>query len=206
MTRSTAFALVSLAVTLASPNAEALHPTSFPHQHVSREVKEEPQEANTELRSAPYSYLGIGLAGSGVIDHELGMGFGAEVFGGWRLNPWAALELELFINFHDRPTEAKLVNAISGMVRLHLSEQGLVEPYLLLGVSVSGVHGQESLMGFGFASGAGLDFNLNADVAIGLKALYRGAFLNAERGTESVDLTTSIISAISGSAHVRLNF
>ena len=105
-----------------------------------------------------------------------------------------------------------MLTALTGLVRLYLATPEVVEPYVALGVSLSTAYtgtSNVSLSGFGFSGGAGLDFNLNEEVTIGIKTLYRGIYLTTDHMQAGLDVAlpeeSSFMNMITASAHIRLN-
>jgi opacity protein-like surface antigen len=210
--------------------AHALHPTNFPHQHVEHPAPQpqaepdNPEDASLEERFRPYA--GVGLTGGSVIpsgsllSQGLGGGGGFELFFGCRLNQWTAVDLEWTTTVHSTQgdqgfrVDSALLSTLSGILRIYMTQPHLVEPYVAVGVTLLNANGgpQSSitLMGLGFTAGLGLDINLTHDLTLGIRALYRGGFLDnrVDRFDHLPDFPdeASFMSLVMGSAHVRLSF
>jgi len=113
MTKRLPAILAAAAMTLAAwtPDARALHPAPFPHQH-AQEAAPRPPEARP--RREPVGAhakgalsVGIGFTGGVIpatgssISNSLDSGVGFNLHVGWRLNDWASVDLEWFTTFHD---------------------------------------------------------------------------------------------------------
>ncbi len=229
----TALLAVTVVASLPSP-AQALHPAPFPHRHVREEVPEPPQPEPEEKRRRPRRdveephylpslYLGVGAGLAGVVPDghasslstELGAGGGFELFLGWRLNEFAAVDLEWMSTFHRGKDSfnSGLLSALNGIVRVYLMEPDDFEPYALVGVGLFLLNRDGdslgTLNGPGFVAGAGLDWHLNRVVTLGAKAMYRGAYLDFQDGATLDPLVSELptfIHLMTLSAHVRLNF
>jgi opacity protein-like surface antigen len=226
--------LVALAALSAiSDPARALHPTNFPHQHVEHPTPEPPAAPETPEAPDPdhievdtRSYIGLGLTGGGLIpdgnqlSEGLGGGGGFEVFIGWRFNRWIGVNVEWATTIHSTQgdpgfqVDSALLGALSGIVRVYMTPPQCFEPYAAFGISLltanGGPQSSISLMGLGFTAGLGLDIHVAPDLAVGIKATYRGGFLDnsAERVDHLADFPdeASFISLVTGSTHVRLSF
>lgn len=233
MRRVVTLAAAMMLWVFAAPPAQALHPAPFPHRHVT-EVTAEPAAPETEEkrrrprrdvetpRFLPTLYLGVGAGAAAVfpgdstsLATELGVGGGFEIFLGWRLNEFAAVDLEWMSTFHagKNTFNSGLLSALTGIVRVYLMEPGEFEPYALVGVGLFLLNRDgdslATLSGPGFEAGAGVDWHLNRVVTLGGKAMYRGAYLDFQEGTTLDPLGSelpSFIHLMTLSAHVRLNF
>lgn len=223
-------AVILLSVWVMTGEAHALHPTNFPHQHIAHPTPDEheaPHSAETDpLERRLRAYVGVGLVGGGLIPDGaqladgLGGGGGFELFLGGRFNQWVGADLEWTTTIHGTGgdpgfrVDAALLSTLSGLVRVYMTCPQFLEPYAAIGISLittdGGPQSSLSIMGLGFTAGFGLDMYLTDDVVLGLKALYRGGFLDnsAERVDHLPDFPdeASFISLITGSAHVRLSF
>ena len=170
-------------------------------------------------------------------DDELASGLkpggGMNLYLGWRLSNWAAVDLEWFTTFHatsfpaltstaeDDEDEDKRIPAIenamlssfSGLVRIYFLNPGFFEPYAIVGASffvlTRGLNSTDGLPGLGFCTGLGAAFNLNETMGIGARVLYRGAFFdNTEYPIPlpGAPEQSAFINLLVMSAHVRLNF
>jgi hypothetical protein len=147
MTHRLSSALLAAIVALAvwAPDARALHPAPFPHKHVEeaapRPAEARPRREPVRPRYLPTVYAGIGLIALGVIGDEdtssmangLEGGGGFELFVGWRLNPWAAVDLEWFTTFHETNyagsnLDTAMLGGLSGLVRVYILDPGEFEP------------------------------------------------------------------------------
>ena len=213
-----------------SGTAQAFHPTNFPHQHVEHPTPEpQPVMSVPEvdlLGERLRAYVGIGLTGGGLIpdgnqlSEGLGAGGGFELFVGGRLNQWVGADLEWSTTIHGTEgdpgfrVDAGLLSTLSGLVRVFMTAPQVFEPYAVFGITLitadGGPQSSLSLMGLGFTAGLGLDIYLSTNVALGIKALYRGGFLDnsADRVDYLPDFPdeASFISLVTGSTHVRLSF
>jgi len=247
MTRLTNHLLLAgLMLTAWAPDAAALHPATFPHEHV-QEAAPRPPEARPRrepvgAHSAGALSVALGLAGSSVFDTGntlgagLGSGVGFNLHVGWRLNPWAAVDLEWFSTFHDtsypdrvlvaddpdttedeeerlQGLNAAMLSGASSLVRFYLLDPGFIEPYVAVGAGIfmlsGGINSETALTGIGFAAGGGAEFNLSDTVGIGARVLYRGAFFDNTKEPiplEGVPEETSFVNMLTFSAHLRLNF
>ena len=244
---STTFLILSaLMMTTWSQPAAAHHPTSFPHEHVQepapRPPEARPRREPVGAHADGALSIGLGLAGTAVmptgtgLSDNLGEGIGFNLHVGWRLNPWAAVDLEWASTFHDttfedttivaddpataadefqgtRGLDAAMFSSASGLVRIYVLDPGLFEPYVALGVGLfmlsGGINSETALTGVGFSAGGGAELNLSDSVGVGARVLYRGAFFdNTKQPTplEGVSNEASYMNMLSFSAHVRLRF
>ena len=230
MTHRLSAALLATIVTLVvwSPDALALHPAPFPHKHVEeaapRPAETRPRREPVRPRYLPTVYAGVGLIALGVIgDEDTGSlangiegGGGFELFVGWRLNPWAAVDIEWFTTFHETNytgsnLETAMLGGLSGLVRVYILDPGEFEPYATLGLGLllasAGQNSGGPLTGPVFSGGFGADLNLNHTITLGAKALYRGAFMDNRGGQlQGAPTEAAFLSMVSLSAHLRLNF
>jgi opacity protein-like surface antigen len=238
--------LAAVMLTAWAPSAAALHPAPFPHEHV-QEAAPRPPEARPRrepvgAHSEGALSVGLGLSGTvtvntgNALSAGLGNGVGFNLYVGWRLNPWAAVDLEWFTTFHettyadttvidDDPStpeveerviqglDAAMFGSASGLVRIYLLDPGMFEPYVALGVSLfmlsGGVNSETSLTGLGFAAGGGAELNLSDTIGLGAKVLYRGAFFDNTKEPiplEEVPQEASFVNMLTFSAHLRLKF
>lgn len=221
---------------LSAPQAMALHPADFPHQHV--EVPNESAEEHAQEESTPEDerwvhvepfhryYGGVGIVGMGVLPNGtqltegLGAGPGFEVFAGWRFNPWIAFDFAWSTSFHATSEDEgfkidlALMSALSGSIRIYLIEPERLEPYVAVGATLvttsGGPQSSLSLMGVGVVGALGLDIHLNDWLTLGVKATYTGTFLDnqIDRLDHLPDYPAeaTFLNLLGGATHLRLNF
>ena len=152
---STALLTTAIVLTVAAPEAKALHPAPFPHRHVEeaapRPAEARPRREPVTPRYLPTIYAGIGISALGVLPKEgdpsyLGNGIdggaGFELFVGWRINPWVAVDLEWFTTFHGTNFAAAgssnaTLSGLNGLVRLYLLDPSEFEPYAAIGLGLA---------------------------------------------------------------------
>ena len=147
--------------------------------------------AGGQVMAMPILFQGVEGIGA------LGPGGGGGLFGGVRLGPMVALEVNWTMTVHDESysegpytlvTEigAIHVQTVTADFKLHIPSRGPIEPYFQIG-------GGYAMMGFmeyeypsaffatgpTFEIGGGLDFWLSPFVSVGGHLLYRGMYFSA---------------------------
>jgi hypothetical protein len=122
-------------------------------------------------------------------------GGGFDLFLGWRINPFFALEVGYSMSVHGTSDDfddfnRAILNGLSldGRIFFMPSARRL-EPYIQLGGGAYGVHEdrQESkwMSGGGLHGGGGIDLHLSRVLAIGVKVLYKGLWMDNGSETEA---------------------
>ena len=172
------------------------------------------------------AYIGIG--GLGVYNASSGAGVseliksggGFTIFAGARTSPYAAFEVGLTGTIHDftpenpqNTTEMGVLQAVTIDGKIFLTPESVrFEPYLQLGagyyVLSSDVFASNELHGLGIQAGAGVDIRLNPAVAIGVRGVYKGVFVNNDYDTAywGVPPESAVMSMVNGEMNIQFYF
>ncbi len=159
-----------------------------------------PRRASHDPRSS--FYLGVGGVGTFNIETDndltriMRSGGGFDLFLGFRLNRYVALELAYVGTSHATGDEIAMAASGGGAERgwLHgatldakvflIPKSRRIEPFLQVGgggyAFVRQGYSEPDLGGGGFHLGGGVDIRFNRTVALGLRALYKGIWLDNE--------------------------
>lgn len=135
-----------------------------------------------------------------------------EVGLGARSNAFVGLELNGFFSLFPSFTSPESTGALWGLtgdaILYVLPEAKHFEPYVLVGVGVYGLKeggGVAPMEGLGAQGGVGLRVRANPVLSFGVRALYRGAFVEAtSHGGESGSVSRAFLSMVSFQGHVIL--
>ena len=169
------------------------HPATYSHRHQS--VPPRSRRAK-RVKASPY-YLSLTVIGNFVAPEErsdmsqvLEAGGGASLIFGRRINRYLAFEASAFVTFHQAGNVVNFnTGALAGFTAdtriFILPSARRFEPYVQLGLGsylLAREGMNELLQGIGLQGGVGIDLNLNPMMAIGVKALYRSAYLDNRMG------------------------
>jgi hypothetical protein len=144
------------------------------------------------FRHRLHGYVGGEALGMGIVRQNtegvgrLGPGGGFGLFGGIRLGPFVALELNWIFTVHDEDWEVNSLQQqmLTGDVKIHIPTRGIFEPYVQAGAGFAfmGVTGDAYTDGYIFQSGGtwslggGGDFWFSPWFTLGGRLLYRGIY------------------------------
>ncbi|MCA9514868.1 MAG: outer membrane beta-barrel protein [Myxococcales bacterium] len=145
-----------------------------------------------EAPRRPQFEVGLGVHGTSVINDgdnygSIATGGGFELMLGWRPISAFALDMSLWLSFHDANRDYSSANATLGALsvdgRFFLTDWNQrLQPYLQVGIGAYAMESDafysDSLGGPGFNLGGGIDFYLTRNISIGGKLLYRGAWVD----------------------------
>ena len=208
------------------------HPTNYPHRHVRRRrvvrrrvVRRPPQQRRRRAGDDKSSiYFGVGGIGNyffnGASDASrvYNGGGGIDLMFGARFNRLFALELNYFAAFQSTERSGATQQVIND-AQLHgitldgkiFVAPGLsrIEPYVQVGVGayILSELFREELSGFGFQAGAGVDIRLTDNLALGVRGLYRGFYVdNSSNNYYAIATESAFLNTISGEAYVQFHF
>jgi opacity protein-like surface antigen len=210
---------------------EALHPSRYPHTHRRRRRarRRKPVRRVQRVKPAPLDervgvYLGIGAMGNVFVDGDSDLskvyngGGGLGITLGGRFSRFFALEMAYNILFQSTEVVTTTGPQINDAALQAISIDGKIfiapgstriEPYLQVGIGAYLLSETftEELTGIGFDLGGGVDIRLNQHVALGLKALWRGFYVdNADSVYRAIPTQSAFLNTISGEAQIRYQF
>ncbi len=171
--------------------------------------------------STAQPYVGFSGLGTGVVSQVGGVeymasGGGASIWGGVRVGPMVALELNYTGSLHNPTTACEVgyyydlcsanylvLDMLSADLKLHLPTRSNFDPFLQAGL-LAGWVGREGFApdakGGGFDVGAGFDLWLNPWWTLGVRGLYRGMKLSDYAGDNGTGMFLSVITGEVGLA------
>ncbi len=190
---------------LAATRSAAAHQVDYAHVHPAEYYERPPRER-------VHAYLGGGALVAPVArqdlprlagDADATVGAGGTIFGGVRLGPVFAVEVDYVRTHHGTdeggsPAEDRVlaIEAVDFALKLHVPTRALVEPYfqLALGGAVLGDAQGRLAEGGSFALGGGVDLWLHPSLTVGARALYRSAALHEpDRSTRGDGAFVSVV-------------
>lgn len=168
-------------------------------------------------------YLGIGglssflLEGDREITRLIRSGGGFNLFFGYRLSRFAALEVGYQATTHEvdplgSDSERGFFQALSLDGKAFLTPgPARMQPFVQIGVGTYGFFSDglanRKLEGFGLHAGGGVDIRLNPSVALGLRAVYKGIFVDDFEGDYfGVETGSAYFNSVHGSANLQFTF
>lgn len=199
--------VLAAAALLGGARAATAHPTGYPHRHV-RGYGYAPQEDEYMTRV----YLGFGGQFAGIIGDSgkfgvVKSGGGGSVWLGFRFTPLLALEFGYQGTYHNPAdyfdyygyyvgTDYLVWSLVSADLKFHLPTHSNLDPYLQAGAGYSWL-GREGYgtdwSGPAFELGPGLDVWLGHFLTIGVRGLYRGAYLSGPLRSQSSDFLSALV-------------
>lgn len=222
-----AMALVTLTAATASAEdkiALKAHPTNYPHRHVGPQPMRGPAWGGGGGRSS--IYFGIGVLGNYFFEGDKEVqkvytgGGGFDLMFGARLAPPIAFEFNYIAAFQSTkdnlntqskqaPSEGS-VQALSLDAKIFLmpwSER--IEPFAQIGVGAYMLSEalQEQLTGVGLDIGGGVDIRLSRFVALGMRLLYRGFYVdNSETNYNRLPTESAFLNTLSIEGNIQFHF
>lgn len=202
------------------------HPAPYPHVHprrVVRVVRPAPPPPSYNSRSSVY--FGIGGLGNFFIEgnDELSKvyrgGGGLDLTLGLRLNSYLAFELGWLASFQSTESTGTDGAAVltdgsvqsvffDGKIFLMPSSER-IEPFLQIGFGayILSESLRAELTGFGFHLGGGVDIRLSDFIAVGLKVMYHGFYVdNSERSYYAIPTESAFLNTIMAEANLQFHF
>jgi hypothetical protein len=172
--------------------------------------------------------MGMAMLAQGVESADrgyIGSGGGFGLFGGVRLNPFVALELNWTYTAHDEEWECDggaycsgidllQIQTVTADFKLHIPTRGRIEPFVQAGggfafIGVSGDYAEDGYIfnsGPTFSLGGGADFWLSPFFTIGGRLLYRGTYFGTEDEYAGIARNSNYVSGISVDFNVQIHF
>ena len=169
-----------------------------------------------------HGYVGGELLGMGIVRQRtedvpigrLGAGGGVGLYGGIRLGPFVALEVNWTFTAHDESwndqygtvvaPDSLQLQTLTGDFKLHIPTRGIFEPYVQAGAGFAfmGIMGDAYQDGYIFQSGGtwslggGGDFWFSPWFTLGGRLLYRGIYFS-ETEYQEIDARQNTVHALS---------
>jgi len=173
-----------------------------------------------------HAYVGGELMGMAIINQSLdevgrvGTGGGLGLFGGLRLSPFIALEINWTYTVHDESwqsdyaVDALQLQTLTADVKIHIPTRGRFEPYVQAGAGFSflGVSGDYYNEGYIFQSGpawtlgGGGDFWFSPFFTLGGRVLYRGLYFTETEYGEKLPIDSNVMHGVSFEVNAGLHF
>lgn len=168
-----------------------------------------------------HGYVGGELLGMGVVKQRLedvgrlGPGGGVGLYGGIRLGPFVALELNWTFTAHDESwddgnvtytaPDSLQMQTLTADVKLHIPTHGIFEPFVQAGAGFAfmGIMGDYYNDGYIFQSGGtwslggGGDFWFSPWFTLGERVLYRGMYFTENEYNQQLDARQNTVHALS---------
>lgn len=168
-----------------------------------------------------HGYVGGELLGMGVVKQRLedvgrlGPGGGVGLYGGIRLGPFVALELNWTFTAHDESwddgnvtytaPDSLQMQTLTADVKLHIPTHGIFEPFVQAGAGFAfmGIMGDYYNDGYIFQSGGtwslggGGDFWFSPWFTLGGRVLYRGMYFTENEYNQQLDARQNTVHALS---------
>ena len=206
------------------------HPAPYPHVHprqrVVRVAPAAPPPHYSDRSSVYFAIGGLGnffLSGDDDLSRVYGNGGGIDLTFGLRLNEFVAFEFGWLASFQtvetDVPTRGGQVYSdirdaaiqsiyFDGKI-FFVPSSDRIEPFILLGLGVYMLSESldAELTGFGFQLGGGVDIRFSDLLALGVKLIYHGFYVdNSERTYTGVPTESAFLNSISAEANVQFHF
>ncbi len=172
------------------------------------------------------AYVGIGglglfnLSSGGGVTELIQSGGGFTLFAGARTSPYVALEVGLTGTVHDFTPENPNNTSENGVLeaatidgKIFLAPESVrFEPFLQAGVGYyvlsSDLFVSTQLHGMGLQVGGGVDIRLNPGVALGVRGLYKGIYVNNDYDSDywGVPAESALLNLITGEVNVQFYF
>jgi len=189
-----------------------------------------PYQSRYSFRHRMHGYLGGQVMGMAMLHQRVdgvghvGSGGGFGLFGGARLSPFIALELNWTFTFHDESwnegnwvihaIDMLSMQTITGDLKIHIPTFGPLEPFVQVGGGFGflGVTGDYYNDGYIFTSGpmfnlgGGLDLWFGPFFSIGGRVLYRGIYFTESDHAGNLDADSNFVNALSFEANAQFHF
>jgi len=172
------------------------------------------------------AYVGVGglgvfnLSSGGGVTELIQSGGGFTLFAGARTSPYVALEVGVTGTVHDftpenpnNPGEMGILEAATIDGKIFLAPTSVrFEPFVQVGVGYyvlsSDLFVSTQLHGMGLQAGGGVDIHLNPAVALGLRGVYKGVFVNNNYDSVywGVPAESAFLNLITGEVNVQFYF
>ncbi len=201
------------------------HPAPYPHIHPRRRVVQvAPAAPPPRYNSRTGGYIGLGGLGNFFIQGEDEFskiyrgGGGFDLFLGFRLNDFIAFEFGWLAAFQEVEQSTTSTTTLSSGAMQSVYFDGKIfivpsseriEPFVQLGVGayILSESLNAELTGFGFHIGGGVDVRLSDFVALGLKLMYHGFYVdNSDRYYQQVPTESAFLNTVSIEGNVQFHF
>lgn len=201
-----------------------VHPTNYPHRHVGPQPNYNPGFQGGGGRTSVY--FGIGVLGQFFLDGDKEVtqvykgGGGFDLMFGARLAPPIAFEfnyIAAFVSTNDNVTTQSKQTPNEGSVQALSLDAKIfimpwsdrIEPFAQVGIGAYMLAEQfkEQLTGVGLDIGGGVDIRLSHFVALGLRLLYRGFYVdNSETNYDRIPTDSAFLNTMTIEGNIQFHF